>query len=163
MVIRPTGQDCFTRFYRHSGHIRSYQLDEFFSTSQFKRHVLISNGPVLSGQSSNIDLNPVIESLANANKQVAFILTDNKSRLNLSNVFYTSDIIKTDGNDLNSGFITQGTGTGSYTANFGSLEDFNIQLGRTIAGVSDTITIAAQSTTAGADIGAILKWFDLTN
>jgi hypothetical protein len=82
-----------------------------------------------------------------------------------NNVEYdiSANNVITDGNDLNSGFITQGTGTGSYTANFGSLEDFNIQLGRTIAGVSDTITIAAQSTTAGADIGAILRWFDLTN
>ena len=57
------------------------------------------------------------------------------------------------GTDLNSGYVVTGTKGGSF--NFGSLEDFNFQLGRTINGVSDILTIAVLTDTAGADVGCL--------
>lgn len=76
-------------------------VDNFLNSNPYDKFVLVSNGPVLSGQSANTNLNDVIGSLASNNKNVAFFLTDNKSRIELPNVFYTSDFINTQGGDLN--------------------------------------------------------------
>jgi uncharacterized protein YneR len=76
-------------------------VDEFLKNNIFDKYVLISNGPVLSGQSADINLDNIILSLAPKNKNIAFILTDNRSKIQLPNVFYTSDFIKTNGGDLN--------------------------------------------------------------
>jgi hypothetical protein len=76
-------------------------VDEFFSKNNFKKKVLISNGSVLSGQSANFYLNPIIENLADTHKEVCFILTDSQNKISKPNVFYTSDIINVEGSDLN--------------------------------------------------------------
>jgi hypothetical protein len=78
-----------------------HYVDDFIKNNTFDKYVLISNGPVLSGQSPNINLDDVIILLASSNKNVAFVLTDNRTRIQLPNVFYTSDFIKTEGGDLN--------------------------------------------------------------
>ena len=41
--------------------------------------------------------------------------------------------------------------------------NFDYQLGQTIAGVSDTITVAAKGASNGDDICGTIKWVDLTN
>lgn len=76
-------------------------IDNFIEKHLLKKIVLICNGPVFSGQSQNIDLNPIIEKLADLNLNVLFILTDAKDRIQKNNVVYTSDFILTDGSDLN--------------------------------------------------------------
>lgn len=63
------------------------------------------------------------------------------------------------GTTLNSGYVVTGTKGGSF--NFGSLEDFSLQLGRTINGVSDVLTIGILTDTAGADVGAIIGWNEI--
>lgn len=77
------------------------QIDEFIKNNLFEKYILISNGSVLSGQSVNNSLNPVIEVLSNKFKNFAFILTDSKEKINKKNIFYTTDFIKTNGGDLN--------------------------------------------------------------
>ena len=66
----------------------------------------------------------------------------------------------TDGTTLNSGYVTQGTKPDNTT--IGSLDDFNIQLGRTLTGNSDVLTIAAESDGTNAKLCATMQWFDLT-
>lgn len=63
------------------------------------------------------------------------------------------------GTILNSGYLQTGTKGGEVS--FGSFEDFNFQLGRTINGVSDTFTLCMATDTAGADVGAIIGWNEL--
>lgn len=77
------------------------EIDNFISSKKLNKLVLVSNGNVLSGQSQNIDLNPIIEKLADSNLNVLFVLTDNQNKIEKSNVSYTADIIKTNGSDLN--------------------------------------------------------------
>jgi hypothetical protein len=60
---------------------------------------------------------------------------------------------------LNSGYVVTGTKGGSIE--FGSLEDFNLQLGRTIDGVSDIITVSVLTDSPGADVGAIIGWNEI--
>lgn len=60
---------------------------------------------------------------------------------------------------LNSGYLQTGKGGGQIT--FGSLEDFNLQLGRTLANVSDIVSLCILTDTAGADVGAILGWNEI--
>lgn len=76
-------------------------VDDFFNSNKFQKYVLICNGSVLSGQAQNINLDDVIITLSEKNKNTAFILTDNKTKITTDNVFYTSDFIKTNGGDLN--------------------------------------------------------------
>lgn len=76
-------------------------IDKFFIENVFSKYVLISNGDVLSGQSVNFNFNEIINFLAEKNKNIAFIFTDSKNKIKSSNIFYTSDFIKTTGNDLN--------------------------------------------------------------
>jgi len=77
------------------------QIDNFLQNYFLEKTILICNGPVKSGQSENIDLNPIVEKLANLNPKVLFILTDSERKINKNNVVYTSDIIKINGSDLN--------------------------------------------------------------
>lgn len=82
----------------------SYDLSDannFVSTNMLEKMVLISNGPVMSGQSQNIDLNPVVEKLAENNPNISFVLTNNQSKVNKPNVAYTADILKSTSCDLN--------------------------------------------------------------
>ena len=48
--------------------------------------------------------------------------------------------------------------TASESGNF----NFSYQLGQTIAGVSDTLTLAGKGAANNDDIVGLLKWFDLT-
>lgn len=65
----------------------------------------------------------------------------------------------TGGTILNSGYVV--TGAKGGTINFGSLDDFNIQLGRTIDGVSDILTVGVLTDSPGADVGAIMGWNEI--
>jgi hypothetical protein len=76
-------------------------IDNFFLSNNKKFYCLISNGDVLSGQSKNHNLNRIIEPIAERYKNVGFILTNSNNKIIKENVFYTDDIIKTDGGDLN--------------------------------------------------------------
>ena len=76
-------------------------IDQFLAANKFDKYVLISNGNVLSGQSTNFNFDEVIRALSTKNKNIAFVLTDNKNRLDAANIFYTSDFIKTKDGDLN--------------------------------------------------------------
>lgn len=63
-----------------------------------------------------------------------------------------------DGRILESGYFSAGK-SGSIT--IGVQEDFNFQLGRTLANVSDIVTVCVMTDTAGADIGAIIGWNEI--
>jgi hypothetical protein len=60
---------------------------------------------------------------------------------------------------IKSGYITTGQKGGSL--DFGSIEEFEIQLGRTISGNSDVITLYTACETAGADVGVTMEWYEL--
>jgi hypothetical protein len=67
-----------------------------------KINVLISNGPVHSGQTHNYSMNPLIKRLAESFAGVNFLVTNVEvAKVQLSNVFYTGDIIGKKGCDLN--------------------------------------------------------------
>lgn len=63
------------------------------------------------------------------------------------------------GTILNEGYFATDTKGGQIT--IGTKHDFNLQLGRTISGNSDVITIAVATDTPGADVGAIISWNEL--
>lgn len=83
------------------GNIQTKNIDDFFIKNKNKKNVLICNGPVTSGQSTNFDFNIIIKNLQNVVDDVNFILTDNTQRLFLKNVYYTQDIIQSYTFDLN--------------------------------------------------------------
>jgi len=60
---------------------------------------------------------------------------------------------------IKSGYITTSQKGGSL--DFGAIEEFEYQIGRTITGTSDVITIYVASETAGTDVGATMEWFEL--
>lgn len=60
---------------------------------------------------------------------------------------------------IKSGYITTSQKGGSL--DFGAIEEFEYQIGRTINGTSDVITIYVASETAGTDVGATMEWFEL--
>lgn len=76
-------------------------VDLFVNNNRSRKRVLVCNGPVMSGQSLNFDLNPIIEKLGVSNPDVSFFLTNQDGKMQHQNVHYTSDIIKTEGSDLN--------------------------------------------------------------
>jgi len=55
------------------------------------------------------------------------------------------------------------SGKGVSIENFGDGFNFEYQLGQTIAGVSDTLTLCAKGASANDDIVGSLKWYDTTN
>lgn len=65
----------------------------------------------------------------------------------------------TGGRVLTSGYLSTSVKGGNLE--LGSREDFSLQLGRTLAGVSDIITLAVSTDTAGADVGGIMEWIEL--
>ena len=67
-------------------------IDNFLNNHKNKK-VLISNGDVKSGQSNNFNFNNIIIKLAAQYQNIDFILTDNKSKINMNNIYYTNDII----------------------------------------------------------------------
>ena len=58
--------------------------------------------------------------------------------------------------------ITSGYFSASTRADLGSADDFNYQLGRTIAGVSDVITVVATPDSNGLDVAMDIGWFELS-
>ena len=67
--------------------------------------------------------------------------------------------IITDGTILNQGYFSTDTKGGQIT--IGGRDDFNLQLGRTVSGNSDILTLAVTTDTAGADVGGIISWNEL--
>ena len=63
------------------------------------------------------------------------------------------------GTQLASSFIS---GRDSPVATFGDNVPFDYQIGQTIGGTSEVITLAAKATTNNDDLGFTLKWYDLT-
>lgn len=78
---------------------------------------------------------------------------------NTSQFDIASNNVITDGEDMLLGYLTQGST--STVQDLGSLENLNLQLGRTISGNSDIITIAMEGDKV-ASVGAIIRWNDLT-
>jgi len=60
---------------------------------------------------------------------------------------------------IKSGYMTTNQKGGSF--DFGSIDEFEYQLGRTINGTSDIITLYVASETAGTDVGVTMEWFEL--
>ena len=63
-------------------------------------NILISNGNVWSNQAENFDFRPIIEELAHKNINKKFIATE-KFQTSTPNIYFTEDIIKKSGCDLN--------------------------------------------------------------
>jgi len=76
-------------------------VNDFFNKNKFKKYVLISNGKVLSGQSSEVNFNEIVNKLSDVYADVCFIFTSNENKITKQNIFYTSDFINTSGGDLN--------------------------------------------------------------
>jgi len=74
-------------------------VNEYLKNNISNFKVLISNGPIRSYQSDDIDFSKIVDSLSEDFREVDFILTD-KININKNNIFFTSDIIKNDGCDL---------------------------------------------------------------
>ena len=55
------------------------------------------------------------------------------------------------------------SGKGVSIENFGDGFNFEYQLGQTIAGASDTLTLCAKGASNGDDVVGSLKWYDTTN
>jgi len=70
----------------------------------------------------------------------------------------TSDLTST-GTRIAGGYL--GGKTAPFTLG-GDFIAFANQLGQTIAGVSDTLTLGVRPGTANGDVSGLLKWFDLT-
>ena len=83
---------------RDYNYIDRTNIDAFHETTKYKK-VLVSNGDVLSGQSSNFDFTPILDKLARKHPNVIFIFTK-KCSLDLPNIRFTSDIIGLPTNDL---------------------------------------------------------------
>lgn len=67
-----------------------------------EKKIFVSNGHALSGQSHNFAITPLIENLASRHSDYTFILSNVEGRkLALPNVYYSGDIIKRSGCDLN--------------------------------------------------------------
>lgn len=80
-----------------------YDVDKInLSMMSGKINVLISNGSVGSSQTKNYNMNSLIEKLSSRFNDVNFLVTNiESSKINLSNVFYTKDLINKQGCDLN--------------------------------------------------------------
>ena len=74
-----------------------------------------------------------------------------------NNVQYNTTITSfTGGTELSGGYLTS-----SSSLDLGSITDFNFQLGRTIAGVSDVLLVAATPTNDAAKLFLDLAWFEI--
>ena len=65
----------------------------------------------------------------------------------------------TGGTLIKSGYVS--TSQKGAAIDVGSIEDFSIQLGRTISGNSDIFTLVVASETAGVSVGAVMEWYEL--
>lgn len=90
-------------YYEPSINYNSYDLiniKEYLKSNINRFKILISNSDIQSFQSSEIDFYSLIDLLSNEYPNVDFILTK-KIELKKDNVYYTSDIININENDLN--------------------------------------------------------------
>lgn len=94
--------------------LKTYQIEEYLPTviyenlpnyknifsivenhkKNYKKIILVSNGEVRSSQSLNFDFGPIIDVIANNNRDVLFLVTDNINS-QLPNVIHTSQITNT--------------------------------------------------------------------
>lgn len=70
------------------------KIDNFLKGKDKIVKVLVSNGITRSAQCEDFDMNDSIDGLSSLYKNVMFILTDSKKRIEKNNIFYTDDIIK---------------------------------------------------------------------
>jgi hypothetical protein len=75
------------------------EIELFWTSHQNRPMILVSDGPVLSGQSDNFDFQPLILAIAARFPKILFLCTH--GRLNASNILHSSDITRTAGCDLN--------------------------------------------------------------
>ncbi len=64
-----------------------------------------------------------------------------------------------EGTLIKSGYIS--TSQKGAAIDIGSIDEFEIQLGRTISGNSDVFSLVVASETGGVKVGATLEWFEL--
>lgn len=77
------------------------KIDEFFSESQYKKYIYVSNGEIESFQSDPTSLDDPIQLLSKIHKNCLFILS-NDSIIKGENIIQSKDIIGSDGKgDLN--------------------------------------------------------------
>jgi len=69
---------------------------ELFFENKNNMNVLICNGRVCSGQSTNQNFEPFILKLSKEFTNINFIFTDNSNKVEADNIFYTNDIINID-------------------------------------------------------------------
>lgn len=107
-------------------------IDLFFDQNT-NHKILICNGPVLSGQCPNFLFDEIILNLTKQHPNIDFILTQ-KTSLIAHNIFYTDDIIKKIGCDLNevsylstkcSIVVGRASGPWAYAQTKASLSDVN--------------------------------------
>ena len=67
-----------------------------------------------------------------------------------------TSLVSGSGNDVIGGYVNK-----QGTLDINTINEFNFQLGRTINGVSDIITIAMAPTSANTDVLADLAWFEI--
>lgn len=87
-----------------------------------EKKIFVSNGNTLSGQAHNFAMTPILIDIAQKHTDKTFILS-NKENINVpSNIFWSSDIIRKAGCDLNeNGFLTEhcdlivGRSSGAFT------------------------------------------------
>jgi hypothetical protein len=115
--------------------------------------VIVSKGFDASAV-SNSDFE--IQLRLNATPSIAFSYTSYSD-----NVEYdlTGTTTITGGTIIGKGYLS---GKASNTISFGDGFNFDYQLGQTIAGVSDTLTLCAKGASANDDVIGNLKWVDLT-
>jgi len=97
-----------------------------------------------------------IQLILNATPSTAFSYTSYSD-----NVEYdlTGTTTITNGTIIGKAYLS---GKASNSIQFGDGFNFDYQLGQTIAGVSDTLTLAAKGASANDDVLGNLKWVDLT-
>lgn len=71
----------------------------------------------------------------------------------------SANSLSTGGTLIKTGFIS--TSQKGAAIDLGSIEEFEIQLGRTISGNSDVFSVFVASETAGAQIGSSIEWYEL--
>lgn len=80
----------------NSSKVEKAKINEWFKEKQITKKIFIANNYVESGQSSNFNMNLLIETLAKQFSNIEFYLTNKESPLikNYNNLFYIEDIIQ---------------------------------------------------------------------
>lgn len=100
------------------------EIDKFIDKNKDTKKIIISNGEVKSGQAENFPMAKIVNQLAAKNKDIIFFITNAERNpfAKLDNLFYTPNIIKKKGSDLNENAYLStfcnliiGRGSGVYT------------------------------------------------